>query len=206
MKKNFLVAGVFALSMLAAACGGDANTAANNANGGNASNNANGAKPANAAGTPANEFYTGVNALKGERMPDDKELTEQKREFANAIHLRLKRTDANKDFNWAERFAEPTNLKFESDDEQILVITFASKAGGKIEPGDYVADNAEDWVKTAPKDKPMAIITLVNNQGAKRLKGNIKVTSTDKFIMYMFNDKPDAKGLDSMSYGAPFKN
>lgn len=190
-------------SLLLVGCGGGAtNTANTGANSNTAAKNSN---AANTATAPADEFTTGVWGLKGERMPDDKELSDQKREFANAIHIKLKKTDANKDFNWEERFKEPAALKFE-EGEQILVITFASAAGGKLEPGDYVATDAADWVKTAPKDKPLAVITLVDSNGAKRLKGNVKVTGTEKMIMYMFNEKPDAKGLDSMSYGAPFKN
>lgn len=206
MTKFFTAAVFFCFAILMSGCGGAANTS-NAANGGNSANaNANAAKPANeAAKSGAGDYYTSVYALKGERMPDDKALVEQKREIANAIHVKYKLNDANKDFNWEERFKDPLSLKFEPD-EQIVVITFASAAGKKIEPGEYVATEDADAVKNAPKDKPLAVITLVNAEGAKRLKGKVKITSTEKFILYTFPEPPDVKGLDSMSYGAPFKN
>lgn len=189
-------------AIFAAACGGDTgNTSNNGAN--KAATNAN--TTANAAKPAEEDRIKSIFAMKGERMPDDKKLAEQKREFVNTIHLYLKRTPENLNFNWDERFKNPLEQKLE-EGEHTLFITLASAAGKKIEPGDYVATEDEDAAEKAPKDKPLAIITLIRPDGAKRLKGNVKVTSVDPIISYSFNEKPDAPGLTSMAYGAPFKN
>ncbi|MBX3292222.1 MAG: hypothetical protein KF881_04930 [Acidobacteria bacterium] len=189
-------------AIFAAACGGDTgNTSNNGAN--KAATNAN--TTANAAKPAEEDRIKSIFAMKGERMPDDKKLAEQKREFVNTIHLYLKRTPENLNFNWDERFKNPLEQKLE-EGEHTLFITLASAAGKKIEPGDYVATEDEDAAEKAPIDKPLAIITLIRPDGAKRLNGNVKVTSVDPIISYSFNEKPDAPGLTSMAYGAPFKN
>ncbi|QQS32465.1 MAG: hypothetical protein IPM50_12510 [Acidobacteriota bacterium] len=202
MNKLFTMVIALSAAIFAAACGGDTgNTSNNGANkpAANAKTSANAAKPAE------EDRIKSIFAMKGERMPDDKKLAEQKREFVNTIHLYLKRTPENLNFNWEERFKNPLEQKLE-EGEHTLFITLASAAGKKLEPGDYVATEDEDAADKAPKDKTLAIITIIRPDGAKRLKGNVKVTSVDPIISYSFNEKPDAPGLTSMAYGAPFKN
>jgi hypothetical protein len=187
---------IFSLS-----CGGGEPTS-------NTAKNAN-SNSANAATAPApakGDFYSAVYAMKGNRMPDDAKLAEQKRDFRNALHLNIKKPEGGiKSLNWEEKFKDPTNLKLE-EGEHVLVITFASAEGKKLEKGVYEATEDADAVNKAAKDKPFAIITLIDSTGAKRLKGKVNVSSADDIIMYSFDEKPNAPGLDSMSYGAPFKN
>jgi hypothetical protein len=197
--KGLFVTIVFTMAIFAIACGGDAANTSNNAANTSANTTANAAKPAE------EDRIKSIFAMKGERMPDDKKLAEQKRDFVNTIHLFLKRVPENQNFNWEERFKDPLQQKLD-EGEHTLFITLASAAGKKLEPGDYVAIEDDDAADKAPKDKPLAIITIIRPDGAKRLKGNVKVTSVEPVISYSFNEKPDAPGLTSMAYGAPFKN
>jgi hypothetical protein len=202
MTKICTVFTVISIAFLLAACGGGAGNTSN----GNAAN-----KPANAntaanAAKPAEEKkITSVFAMKGERMPDDKKLAEQKRDFVNAIILNLKQTPENANFNWEERFKNPLEQKLD-EGESTLFITLASPAGKKLDKGDYIAVEDEDAVEKAAKDKPLAVITLITRDGAKRMKGNVKVTGVEPVISFTFNERPDVPTLTSMAYGAPFKN
>lgn len=176
--------------------------------------NANAPKNASAANTnSANnstaakvELYSSVYAMKGNRMPDDAKLVEQKRDFRNALHINIKKpAEGLSAMNWEEKFKDPVNLKLDAG-ESVMVITFASAEGKKLEKGVFEATEAADAVENSAKDKPFAIITLIDSTGVKRLKGKVKVTDVGDIIMYSFDEKPNAPGLDSMSYGAPFKN
>lgn len=201
MRRFLIIAAIAALAVFAAACGG-AKEADNKAS--NSKSNANGSTN-KAATSDSKDYYTSVYALKGPRMPDDAKLAEQKREFINALHVKLKRAEGITSMNWDEKFKDPVNLKL-VDDESVVVVTLASPADGKIDKGIYEATDAADAADTAAKDKNLAIITLINSSGAKRLKGKIKVSDAGKIIMYSFEEKPDAPNLDSMSFGAPYKN
>lgn len=203
MRKTTLFIFIAAAMILNAACGttppaGNANAAKNT--------NTNSANKAAATAPAAGDFYSSVYAMKGNRMPDDAKLAEQKRDFRNALHINIKKpAEGISALNWEEKFKEPATMKLESG-EHVLVITFASAEGKKLEPGVYEATEAADAADTAAKDKPFAIITLVDSSGAKRLKGKVKVSDAGNIIMYSFEEKPNAPKLDSMSYGAPFKN
>ena len=201
MKKLALGTTLITAAVLAAACGSA--PVGNNSNSKNANSGAN--KAAANAAAPSSDMYSAVYALKGPRMPDDAKLAEQKREFANTFHVNLKKAEGVTSMNWDEKFKDPANMKLE-DGEQVVVITFASAEGGKIEKGVYEATDAADAVEKAAKDKPLAIIHLITSSGAKRLKGKVKVNEVEKMLMYSFEEKPDAPKLDSLSYGAPFKN
>lgn len=197
MKKTTIFVAFVAVALIAGACGGS-NTPDNKAS------NANSNKATKTAASPGgSEFYSAVYALRGPRMPEDAKLGEQKREFVNALHVNLKRADGITKMNWEEKFKEPATMKLE-DGESVLVITFASPEGGKLDKGDFEATDAA--VDTAAKDKNLAIITLIDSSGAKRLSGKIKVTDAGKVMMYSFTEKPAAPKLDALSYGAPFKN
>lgn len=200
MKRYFVFMIVAWGAFFTVSCGGP--TDADGAKGTNGSNSSNAA-----AATPNKaDLYSSVYALKGNRMPDDAKLVEQKRDFRNALHVNIKKPAGGiSSLNWEEKFKEPVNLKLE-EGEHVLVITFASAGGKKLEPGIYEAIGDANAADQAANDKPFAIITLIDSTGAKRLKGKVKVTSADDIIMYSFDEKPDAPGLDSMSYGAPFKN
>lgn len=183
-------------------------TACGSGSGTTNSNQAN--KPANAGNSAAtkpaaSEYYSSVHALRGARMPDDAKLTEQKREFAHVLHVNLRRYDGITSMNWDEKFKDPSTLKL-VDDESVLVVTLASAEGKKLEKGEYAATEAADAADTAPKDSGFAIMTLVTKDGAKRVKGKLKVTDTEKMIMFSYSEKPAAPKLDALSYGAPFKN
>ena len=177
---------------------------------------ANANAPKNASATNTNsannstaakvELYSSVYAMKGNRMPDDAKLVEQKRDFRNALHINIKKpAEGLSAMNWEEKFKDPVNLKLDAG-ESVMVITFASAEGKKLEKGVFEATENADAVENAAKDKPFAIITLIDSTGVKRLKGKVKVTDVGDIIMYSFDEKPNAPGLDSMSYGAPFKN
>lgn len=201
LKRTFLVAAIAAIGMMLSACGG-AKEPANNAS--NSKSDSSG--PVNkAASSSASDYYTSVYALKGPRMPDDAKLADQKREFVNALHIKLKRSAEVATMNWEEKFKDPVNLKL-VDDESVVVVTLASPAGGKVDKGLYEATDAADPADSAPKDKNLAIITLISSSGARRLKGKVNVTGTGSIIMYNYDEKPDAPSLDALSYGAPFKN
>jgi hypothetical protein len=190
------------LAFLIAACGGGES---NTSNGNSANKPANANTAANAAKPAEEKKITSVFAMKGERMPDDKKLAEQKRDFVNAIILNLKQTPENANFNWEERFKNPLEQKLD-EGESTLFITLASPAGNKLDKGDYIAVEDEDAVEKAAKDKPLAVITLITRDGAKRMKGNVKVTSVEPVISFTFNERPNVPSLTSMAYGAPFKN
>ncbi len=200
MKAKFLTVALASVALAVAGCGGaketDNKTPKSNSNATNSTTK---------SSTAANDYYTSVYALKGPRMPDDAKLAEQKREFVNALHIKLKRAEGITSMNWDEKFKDPVKLTL-ADDESVVVVTLASPEGGKIEKGIYEATDAADAADSAAKDKNLAIITLIDSKGAKRLKGKIKVTDTSSVIMYTFEEKPDAPNLDSMSFGAPFKN
>ncbi len=201
VRRFIIFVAIAALAAVAASCGGTKqadNKAANTKSNSTDSTN-------KAATSGSKDYYTSVYALKGPRMPDDAKLAEQKREFVNALHVKLKKTDGITSMNWDEKFKEPVNLKL-VEDESVVVVTLASPAGGKLDKGVYEATDAADAADTAAKDKNLAIITLINSSGAKRLKGKVKVTDAGKIIMYSFDEKPDAPNLDSMSFGAPYKN
>lgn len=191
---------VLAISVAIAACGG-AGTPEPKQAGTSSPNSRNDAVKTSQLG----EYYSAVYALKGQRMPDDAKLAEQKREFANAFHINLKRVEGIASMNWDEKFREPHALKL-GDQESVLVITFASAEGKPLATGFYEATDAADAIDSAPKDKPFAIITLIDPTGSKRLKGKINVSETGKIIFYSFNEKPAGPNLDSPTYGAPFKN
>ena len=167
--------------------------------------NSNSANNSTATAPAKGDFYSSVYALKGNRMPDDAKLAEQKRDFRNALHINLKKSAGGSDFNWDEKFKDPVNLKLEAG-ESVLIITFASAEEKKLEKGVYEATEETDAVEKAAKDKNLAIITLIDSTGAKRLKGKITVGNAGDIIMYSFDEKPNAPNLDSMNYGAPFKN
>lgn len=198
----FLTAVFFCVS-----CGSE-QPAANAPQNANSANTANTNKANNSSSPTAakSDFYSSVYALKGNRMPDDAKLAEQQRDFRNALHINIKKPAGGIDsLNWEEKFKDPANMKLD-EGEHVLVITFASPAGKKLEKGVYEATEDADAAEKAPKDKNLAIITLVDSTGAKRLKGKVNVSDAGNIIMYTFDEKPAAPGLDSMSYGAPFKN
>lgn len=199
MKKTTIFVALIAVALIAGACGGSKTTD------NKASNATSNSATKTSASPGGNEFYSAVYALRGPRMPDDAKLAEQKREFVNALHVNLKRSEGVTKMNWEEKFKEPAAMKLE-DGESVLVITFASPEGGKLDKGDFEATDAADAADTAAKDKNLAIITLIDSSGAKRLKGKINVTEAGKVIMYNFTEKPAAPKLDALSYGAPFKN
>ncbi len=199
MKKTTIFVAMIAIAMIAGACGGSKTPD-------NKASNANSNSTTKTSASPAgNDLYSAVYALHGPRMPDDAKLGEQKRDFVNALHVSLKRAEGITKMNWEEKFKEPATMKLE-DGETVLVITLASPEGGKLDKGEYVATDAADAVDTAAKDKNLAIITLIDSSGAKRLKGKINVSDAGKVIMYSFAEKPAAPKLDALSYGAPFKN
>jgi hypothetical protein len=202
MMKVFRTCTALVLASFVAACGGNAG---NTTEGNSANKPANANTAASAAQTAEEKKLTSVFAMKGERMPDDKKLAEQKRDFVNAIILNLKQTPENANFNWEERFKNPLEQKLD-EGESTLFITLASPAGKKLDKGDYIAVEDEDAVEKAAKDKPLAVITLITRDGAKRMKGNVKVTSVDPIISFTFNERPDVPSLTSMGYGAPLKN
>jgi hypothetical protein len=187
-------------------CGGGQPVSNTNAPKNTNAANPNSANNATASAPAKGDFYSSVYALKGNRMPDDAKLAEQKRDFRNALHINIKKpAEGINALNWNEKFKDPVNLKLE-EGESVMVITFASAEGKKLEKGVYEATEATDAAETSAKDKPLAIITLIDSTGAKRLKGKVNVSDAGDIIMYGFDEKPNAPGLTAMTYGAPFKN